>query len=154
MRSWVDSTLVPASGVRLWRVGWNTIWTVGWIKWVLVILYELIQTLQSISQGQRGVRIFACIRWSFGWCYIDSFVCMLEAWTKHQWGSNAGNNKSWPKSLIVSNCNRIQYYKSDPPKIGRAPNTNVISNTYLMVSINTYWELTHWANPNIHHTPR
>jgi hypothetical protein len=39
-------------------------------------------------------------------------------------------------------------------KIGRAPITNVISNTYHTVSIILYWELTHQANPNIHRTPR
>jgi hypothetical protein len=31
-------------------------------------------------------------------------------------GANADNNKSWPKSLIVSENSRIQYYESDPPK--------------------------------------
>jgi hypothetical protein len=29
-------------------------------------------------------------------------------------GANAGNNKSWLKSLIVSDYSRIQYYESDP----------------------------------------
>ncbi len=41
-------------------------------------------------------------------------------------GANANNNKSWPKSLIVSDYSRIQYYKLDPPKIGHAPITNVL----------------------------
>jgi hypothetical protein len=27
------------------------------------------------------LKIFACIRWFFGQCYIDSFVCLLEAQT-------------------------------------------------------------------------
>jgi hypothetical protein len=31
-------------------------------------------------------------------------------------GANADNNKSWPKSLIVSDYSRIQYYELDPPK--------------------------------------
>jgi hypothetical protein len=31
-------------------------------------------------------------------------------------GTNAHNNKSWPKSLIVSNYSRIQYCELDPPK--------------------------------------
>jgi hypothetical protein len=30
--------------------------------------------------------------------------------------ANADNNKSWQKSLIVSDYSRIQYYESDPPK--------------------------------------
>jgi hypothetical protein len=55
--------------------------------------------------------------------------------------ANADNNKSWLKSLIVSNYSRIQYYKLDPPKYGRAPISNVISNTYCTVSIIPYLEL-------------
>jgi hypothetical protein len=30
--------------------------------------------------------------------------------------ANANNNKSWLKSLIVSEYGRIRYYKLDPPK--------------------------------------
>ncbi len=52
--------------------------------------------------------------------------------------ANADNNKSLPKSLIVSNYVRIQYYKSDPPKIELAPITNVISDTYHTVSVKPY----------------
>jgi hypothetical protein len=39
-------------------------------------------------------------------------------------------------------------------KIERAPIDNLISNTYCTVSVKLYWELTHWANPNIHRTPQ
>jgi hypothetical protein len=53
-------------------------------------------------------------------------------------GANTGNNQSWPKRLIVSNYSRIQYYKMDPPKIGRAPITNVIRHTYHTVSVRLY----------------
>jgi hypothetical protein len=28
------------------------------------------------------LKIFVCVHWSFGECYIDSFVCLLEAQTK------------------------------------------------------------------------
>jgi hypothetical protein len=42
-----------------------------------------------------------------------------------------------------SNYSRIQNYKSDFPKIGRAPIPNVISNTYRTVRVKPYWELTH-----------
>jgi hypothetical protein len=83
---------------------------------------------------------------------IDLFAC----WRLKQnvnGGANAGNNKSWLKSLIVSDYSRIQYYKLDPPKIGCAPITNVISNTYRTISVKLYWELTHQANPNINCTP-
>ncbi len=68
-------------------------------------------------------------------------------------GANADNNKSWPKSLIVSDYGRIRYYNRILLKSGRAPITNVISNTYHTVSIILYLELTHQANPNIHRTP-
>jgi hypothetical protein len=33
-------------------------------------------------------------------------------------GANTDNNKSRPKSLIVSDNSKIQYYKLDFPKIG------------------------------------
>jgi hypothetical protein len=68
-------------------------------------------------------------------------------------GANADNNKSWLKSLILSDYGRIQYYELDPPKLGCAPITNMIRNTYRTVSVKPYWELMHGANPNIHHTP-
>jgi hypothetical protein len=57
-------------------------------------------------------------------------------------GANADNNKSWPKSLIVSDYGRIRYYNWILLKFGRAPITNVISNTYCTVSVIPYWELT------------
>jgi hypothetical protein len=88
---------------------------------------------------------------------VDAMMIALFAcWWLEQNGNsraNADNNKSWPKSLIVSDYGRIQYYELDPPKIGHTPITNVISNTYRTVSVMPYWELTHQANPNIHHTP-
>jgi hypothetical protein len=84
-------------------------------------------------------------------------IALFACWWLVQNGNgraNAENNKSWQKSLIVSDYGRTQYYKSDPPKIGRTPITNVISNTYCTISVKPYWELTHQANPNIHCTPR
>jgi hypothetical protein len=46
---------------------------------------------------------------------IALFACqMLEE--NGNGGANANNNKSWPKSLIISDYSRIQYYKLDPPK--------------------------------------
>jgi hypothetical protein len=69
-------------------------------------------------------------------------------------GANADNNKSWPKSLIISDYGRIWYYNWILLKFGRAPITNMISNTYCTVSVIPYWELTHQANPNIHCTLR
>ncbi len=69
-------------------------------------------------------------------------------------GANADNNKSWPKSLIVSDYGRIRYYNWIHLKFGRAPITNMISDTYCTVSVIPYWELTDKANPNIHHTPQ
>jgi hypothetical protein len=84
-------------------------------------------------------------------------IALFACWWLEQngnGGANADNNKSWPKSLIVSDYGRIQYYESDPSKIGRAPITSMISNTYHTISVKPHWELTHQANPNIHHTLR
>ncbi len=103
--------------------------------------------------------------WRVGWRFLHAYAGLLVDATiialfacrrLEQNGdgrANADNNKSWPKSMIVSDYSRIQYYKSDPPKIGRTPITNVISNTYRTVSVKLYWELMQWANPNIHCTP-
>jgi hypothetical protein len=58
---------------------------------------------------------------------VDATVIALFAcWRLEQngnGGANADNNKSWPKSLIVSDYNsRIQYYEMDPPKNWVRPN--------------------------------
>ncbi len=67
--------------------------------------------------------------------------------------ANADNNKSWPKSLIVSDYGtRIWYYNWILLKFGQAPITNVISDTFCSVSVIPYWELTHQENPNIYCT--
>ncbi len=57
--------------------------------------------------------------------------------------ANADNNKSWPKSLIVSDYGRIRYYNRILLKIGRALITNVINGTYCTISVIPYWELMH-----------
>jgi hypothetical protein len=67
-------------------------------------------------------------------------------------GANVDNNKSLLKSLIVSDCGRIQYHNRILKKIGRAPITNKTSHTYCTISIILYWELTHQAYPNIPRT--
>jgi hypothetical protein len=84
-------------------------------------------------------------------------IALFACWRLDQngnGGANADNNKSWPKSLIVSDYGRIRYYNRVLLKFGRAPITNVISDTYRTVSVIPYWELMHRANPNIHRTPR
>jgi hypothetical protein len=46
-------------------------------------------------------------------------IALFACWRLKQngnGGANANSNKSWPKSLIVSDYGRIRYYKSDPPK--------------------------------------
>ncbi len=68
--------------------------------------------------------------------------------------ANSDNNKSWPKSLIISDYGRMRYYNQILLEIGRAPITNKISDTYRTVSIIPYWELTHQENPNIDCTLR
>ncbi len=104
--------------------------------------------------------------WRVGWRFLRAYagllvnammIALFACWRLDQngnGGANADNNKSLPKSLIVSDYGRIRYYNRILLKFGRAPITNAISNTYCTVSVITYWELTHWANPNIHRTPR
>ncbi len=106
--------------------------------------------------------VFTWTSWRFLHVYAGllvnaTMIALFACWRLEQNGNgkaNADKNKSWLKSLIVSDYNRIQYYKLDPPKIGRAPITNVISNTNCTISIKPYWELMHQANPNIHCTLR
>jgi hypothetical protein len=84
-------------------------------------------------------------------------IALFACWRLDQngnGGANANNSKSWPKSLIVSDYSKIWYYNWILLKFGRAPITNVISDTYHTVSVIPYWELMHQANPNIHHTAR
>jgi hypothetical protein len=47
---------------------------------------------------------------------IAVFAC-LRLEQNSNGSANADNNKSWSKSLIVSEYSRIQYYESDAPKI-------------------------------------
>jgi hypothetical protein len=101
--------------------------------------------------GYRVLRAYA------GLLVNATMIAMSACWRLEQngnCGANADNNKLWPKSLIVSDYGRIQYYNRIFQKIRRAPITNVISDTYCTVSVIPYWELTHRANPNIHRTPR
>ncbi len=106
--------------------------------------------------------VFTWTSWNFLHAYagllVDAMMISLFACQRLEQNSNgranADNNKSWPKSLILSDYGRIWYYNRILLKIGRAPITNVISNIYHTISVIPYWELTHQANPNIHHTPR
>ncbi len=73
-------------------------------------------------------------------------IALFACWRLDQNGNgraNADNNKSWPKSLIVSDYGRIRYYNWILLKFGHGPITNVISNTYCTVSIIPYCKLTH-----------
>ncbi len=78
---------------------------------------------------------------------VDAMMIALYAcWRLNQnvnGRANVDNNKSWPKSLIVSDYGRIRYYNRILLKFGRAPITNVISDTYHTISIIPYWELMH-----------
>ncbi len=103
--------------------------------------------------------------WRVGWRFLHAYagllvdakmIALFACQRLDQNGNgraNADNNKSWPKSLIVSDYGRIRYYNWVLLKFGRAPITNMISDTYRTISIIPYWELMHRANPNIHHTP-
>ncbi len=117
----------------------------------------------SYSMREESILIvFTWTSWRFLLAYtgllvnatmIDLFACW---WLKQNVNgrANTTNNKSWIKSLIVSDYGRIQYYELDPPKIGRAPITSLICDTCRTVSKKPYWELMHPANPNIHCTLR
>jgi hypothetical protein len=102
--------------------------------------------------------VFTLTSWRFLHAYagllVDATMIPLFAcWRLEQngnGGANADNNKSWPKSLIVSDNGWNRYYNWILLKIGHAPITNVTSNTYCTASVIPYWELTHQANPNIH----
>ncbi len=126
-------------------------------------LHTTITNTASYSMREESILIvFTWTSWRFLHAYAGllvnaTMIALFACWWLEQNGngrSNANNNKSWLKSLIVSDYGRIQYYESDPPKIECAPITNVISDIYRTVSMKSYWELTHQANPNIHCTLR
>jgi hypothetical protein len=48
---------------------------------------------------EGGLKIFACVCWSFGQCYNDSFVCLLGARTKRQWWSKCQQQQIMAKKL-------------------------------------------------------
>ncbi len=117
--------------------------------------------LYSMREGNILIG-FTWTSWRFVHAYagllVDAtMIALFACWRLNQNGNskaNANNNKSWPKSLIVSDYGRIRYYNRILLKFGHALITNVISDTYHTVSVIPYWELTHQTNPNIHHTPR
>jgi hypothetical protein len=125
--------------------------------------HTTITNAASYSMREESILIvFTWTSWRFLHAYdgllVDATMVALFACQRldqnGNGGANVDNNKSWPKSLIVSDYGRIRYYNRILLKFGRAPITNVISNTYHTISLIPYWELTHRANPNIHHTLR
>ncbi len=126
-------------------------------------LHTTITNAALYSMREESILIvFTWTSWKFLHAYtgllVDATMIALFACQRlnqnGNGGANADNNKSWPKSLIVSYYGKIRYYNRILLKFGRAPITNVISDTFCTVSVIPYWELTHWANPNIHRTPR
>jgi hypothetical protein len=112
----------------------------------------------SHSMREESILIvFNCTSWRFlracaGLLVNATMIALFACRRLDQNGNgraNADNNKSWLKSLIVSDYGRIWYYNWILLKIRRTPITNMISNTYRTVSVIPYWELTHQANPNI-----
>jgi hypothetical protein len=85
--------------------------------------------------GQRFLRAYAGLLVNA--TMIALFACQRLEQNSNS-GANTDNNKSWTKSLIVSDYGRIRYYNRILLKIGRAPITNVISNTYCTVSVIPY----------------
>ncbi len=112
----------------------------------------------------REESIFIVFTWT-SWRFLHAYagllvnammIALFGCWQLDQngnGGANADNNKSWLKSLIVSDYSRIRYYNWILLKIECTPITNVISDTYCTVSVIPYWELMHQENPNIHRTP-
>jgi hypothetical protein len=121
-------------------------------------LHTTITNAASYLMREESILIvFTLTSWRFLHAYagllVDATMIALFACQRldqnGNGGANANNNKSWLKSLIVSDYSRIRYYNRILLKFGRAPVTNVTSDTYHTVSIIPYWELTHRANPNI-----
>ncbi len=115
-------------------------------------LHTTITNAASNSMRDESILIvFTWTSWRFLRVYagllVDATMISLFACRRldqnGNGGANANNNKSWPKSLIVSDYGRIRYYNRILLKFGHAPITNVISNTYRTVSIIPYWELMH-----------
>jgi hypothetical protein len=126
-------------------------------------LHTTITNAASYSMREESILIvFTWTSWRFLRAYtgllVDAkMIALFACWRLDQNGNgkaNADNNKSWPKSLIVSDYGRIRYYNRVLLKFGPTPITNVISDTYCTVSVIPYWELTYRANPNIHRTSR
>ncbi len=126
-------------------------------------LHTTITNAALYSMREESILIvFSWTSWRFVRAYagllVDATMIALFACRRLEQNGNGGantdNNKSWPKSLIISDFNRIRYYNQILLKIGRAPITIVISNTYCTISIIPYWELMHWENPNINWKPR
>ncbi len=94
----------------------------------------------SIVHDERGkhsysiyldqLKIFACLCWSFGWCYNDSFVCLLEARSKRQWWSNViGRLYSVPYKSIFGTPDKVRCNTCDKARPlsqvwGVEPNTS------------------------------
>jgi hypothetical protein len=125
--------------------------------------HTTITNAASYSMKMESILIvFTWTSWRFLRAYagllVDATMIALFACRRlNQNGNgraNADSNKSWPKSLIVSDYGRIQCYNWILLKFGCTLINNVISDTNRTVSVIPYWELTHQANPNIHRTPR
>ncbi len=154
----------------------------NYLDYVIVWIYAMSGFKRGIEKGGMG-SVPACIcvlnslkfrllpkncprEWRVCWRFVRAYagllvnakmIALFACWRLDQngnGGANPDNNKSWPKSLIVSDYSGIRYYNQILLKSGRAPITNMISDTYCTVRVIPYWELTHRANPNIHHTPR
>jgi hypothetical protein len=67
-----------------------------------------------------------------GLLVVATMIALFAYWRLDQNSNgraNADNNKSWLKSLIISDYGIIQYYNRILLKFGHAPITNVISDT-------------------------
>ncbi len=121
-------------------------------------LHRTITDTASYSMREENILLlFPWTSWRFLHAYAGllvnaTMIALFACQRLEQNGNgraNANNNKSWPKSPIVSDYSRIRYHNQILLKIGRPPITNMTRNNVI-----PYWELTYWANPNIHCTPR
>ncbi len=124
-------------------------------KWCRLHITVTVTALYWMREESMLI-VFTWTSWRFLHVYAGllvnaTMIALFACWWLEQngnGGANADNNKSWAKSLIVSDYGRIQYYKLGPI-------TSMISDTYCTVSVKPYYcELTHQANPTIHCTLR
>ncbi len=77
------------------------------------------RTMAKCGKNKKKQKIKKLLH-AFAGLLVDATMIALFACRRLEQNGNGRanvvNNKSWPKSLIISDYSRIQYYESDPPK--------------------------------------